>query len=44
MYKHSKGRITALSDGIFAFAATLMVVDIGTTIDIKISEGSYLYL
>lgn len=35
MYKHSKGRITALSDGIFAFAATLMVVDIGTTIDIK---------
>jgi uncharacterized membrane protein len=35
MYKHSRGRITALSDGIFAFAATLMVVDIGTTIDIK---------
>jgi uncharacterized membrane protein len=35
MYKHSRGRITALSDGIFAFAATLMVVDIGTTIDIR---------
>ena len=33
--KHSRGRVAALSDGIFAFAATLMVVDIGTTIDIK---------
>ena len=31
--KHSKGRITSLSDGVFAFAATLMVVDLGTTID-----------
>ena len=33
--KHSKGRVAALSDGIFAFASTLMVVDIGTTVDIK---------
>ncbi|WP_456442029.1 TMEM175 family protein [Psychroserpens sp.] len=33
--KHSKGRITSLSDGVFAFAATLMVVDLGTTIDFK---------
>jgi uncharacterized membrane protein len=33
--KHSRGRVAALSDGIFAFASTLMVVDIGTTIDIK---------
>lgn len=31
--KHSRGRITSLSDGVFAFAATLMVVDLGTTID-----------
>jgi uncharacterized membrane protein len=31
--KHSKERITSLSDGVFAFAATLMVVDLGTTID-----------
>jgi len=33
--KHSRGRVAALSDGIFAFAATLMVVDVGTTVDIK---------
>lgn len=33
--KHSRGRITSLSDGVFAFAATLMVVDLGTTIDFK---------
>ncbi len=33
--KHSKSRVTSLSDGVFAFAATLMVVDIGTTIDFK---------
>jgi uncharacterized membrane protein len=32
---HSKDRVAALSDGIFAFAATLLVVDIGTTVDIK---------
>lgn len=31
--KHSKSRITSLSDGVFAFASTLMVVDLGTTID-----------
>lgn len=37
--KHSRGRVAALSDGIFAFAATLMVVDIGTTIDIKNVEA-----
>ncbi|WP_431158614.1 TMEM175 family protein [Winogradskyella poriferorum] len=33
--KHSKSRVAALSDGIFAFASTLMVVDIGTTVDIQ---------
>ncbi|NRA91496.1 MAG: DUF1211 domain-containing protein [Psychroserpens sp.] len=33
--KHSRGRVTSLSDGVFAFAATLMVVDLGTTIDFK---------
>ncbi len=33
--KHSRGRVTALSDGVFAFAATLMVVDLSTTIDFK---------
>lgn len=31
MFSHSKSRLEALSDGVFAFAATLMVVDIGTT-------------
>jgi uncharacterized membrane protein len=31
MIKHSKSRLEALSDGVFAFAATLMVVNIGTT-------------
>ncbi|WP_422107960.1 TMEM175 family protein [Winogradskyella sp.] len=35
MMKHSRGRVAALSDGIFAFASTLMVVDIGTTVDLK---------
>jgi uncharacterized membrane protein len=34
--KHSKGRLAALSDGVFAFAATLLVVDIGT--DLKLSQ------
>lgn len=33
--KHSRSRVAALSDGIFAFASTLMVVDIGTTVDIQ---------
>lgn len=33
--KHSRGRVAALSDSIFAFAATLMVVDLGTSIDLK---------
>lgn len=35
MFKHSRNRLTALSDGIFAFAATLMVVDIGTTLNLN---------
>ena len=34
--KHSKERVTALSDGIFAFAATLLVVDIG--MDVKLNQ------
>ena len=34
--KHSRGRVAALSDGVFAFAATLMVVDIGT--DLKLNQ------
>lgn len=33
-FLHSKNRIEALSDGVFAFAATLMVVDIGSTTEI----------
>lgn len=33
--KHSKSRLSALSDGIFAFASTLMVVDIGTSTGLK---------
>ena len=37
--KHSRSRVAALSDGIFAFASTLMVVDIGTTVDIKNIES-----
>lgn len=35
MMKHSKNRVAALSDGVFAFAATLMVVDLGTTLDLN---------
>lgn len=31
---HSKNRLEALSDGVFAFAATLMVVNVGVTTDI----------
>jgi uncharacterized membrane protein len=31
---HSKERVSALSDGVFAFAATLLVVDIGTSINL----------
>ncbi len=30
-FKHSKNRLEALSDGVFAFAATLMVVDLGSS-------------
>ena len=30
-FSHSKSRLEALSDGVFAFAATLMVVDIGAS-------------
>ena len=33
--KHSKNRIESLSDGVFAFAATLMVVNIGTNTDLS---------
>ncbi|WP_046759123.1 TMEM175 family protein [Kordia jejudonensis] len=31
--KHSRSRLESLSDGVFAFAATLMVVNIGATTD-----------
>lgn len=31
LFSHSKSRLEALSDGVFAFAATLMVVDLGTS-------------
>lgn len=30
-FSHSRSRLEALSDGVFAFAATLMVVDIGSS-------------
>lgn len=30
-FSHSKSRLEALSDGVFAFAATLMVVEVGAT-------------
>ncbi|QHI34684.1 hypothetical protein IMCC3317_00270 [Kordia antarctica] len=33
--KHSKNRIESLSDGVFAFAATLMVVNIGANTDLS---------
>jgi uncharacterized membrane protein len=32
--QHSKSRLVSLSDGVFAFAATLLVVDIGTSIQL----------
>jgi len=32
-FSHSKSRIEALSDGVFAFAATLMVVDVGASVE-----------
>ena len=35
MIKHSKNRLESLSDGVFAFAATLMVVNIGSSIDLS---------
>ena len=31
LFSHSKSRLEALSDGVFAFAATLMVVEVGAT-------------
>ena len=31
MFSHSKSRLEALSDGVFGFAATLMVVEVGTS-------------
>ncbi|MFD2566183.1 TMEM175 family protein [Pseudotenacibaculum haliotis] len=31
LFSHSKNRLEALSDGVFAFAATLMVVEVGTS-------------
>lgn len=31
LFKHSRNRLEALSDGVFGFAATLMVVDIGNS-------------
>lgn len=34
IFSHSKNRLEALSDGVFAFAATLMVVNIGVNSDI----------
>lgn len=34
IFKHSKSRLEALSDGVFAFAATLMVVNVGINTDV----------
>ena len=31
LFSHSKSRLEALSDGVFAFAATLMVVEVGSS-------------
>ena len=31
LFSHKKSRLEALSDGVFAFAATLMVVDLGSS-------------
>jgi uncharacterized membrane protein len=33
-FKHSKSRLEALSDGVFAFAATLMVVEVGSSTEL----------
>lgn len=33
-FKHSKSRLEALSDGVFGFAATLMVVDLGASTEL----------
>lgn len=33
-FSHSKNRLEALSDGVFAFAATLMVINIGSSTEI----------
>ena len=33
-FKHSKSRLEALSDGVFGFAATLMVVDLGSSTEL----------
>jgi uncharacterized membrane protein len=33
-FSHSKSRLEALSDGVFAFAATLMVVEVGSTTEL----------
>tara|TARA_R110002073_G_scaffold53840_4_gene138903 strand:- start:106483 stop:107109 length:627 start_codon:yes stop_codon:yes gene_type:complete len=33
-FSHSQNRLEALSDGVFAFAATLMVVDIGSSVEL----------
>lgn len=38
-FKHSKSRLEALSDGVFGFAATLMVVEVGSSTEfISFSE------
>ena len=34
LFKHSKSRLEALSDGVFAFAATLMVVEVGVSTEL----------
>jgi uncharacterized membrane protein len=34
LFKHSKNRLEALSDGVFAFAATLMVVEVGSSTEL----------
>ena len=34
LFSHSKSRLEALSDGVFAFAATLMVVQVGSNTEL----------
>ena len=34
IFSHSKSRLEALSDGVFAFAATLMVVEVGSSAEL----------